>query len=47
MYVPDGVFEQISFVNGICTYHGGNHVDYVVNQIVKKLEGDIREVCLV
>ena len=38
MYIPDGNFEQISFVNGICTYHGGNHVDYVVNQIIKKLE---------
>jgi len=38
MYIPDGNFEQISFVNGICTYHGGNHVDYIVNQIIKKLE---------
>ena len=38
MYIPDGNFEQISFVNGICTYHGGNHVDYVVNQLIKKLE---------
>ena len=41
MYVPDGVFEQISFVNGICTYHGGNHVDYVLNQIIKKIEAVI------
>ena len=38
MYIPDGNFEQISFVNGICTYHGGNHIDYVINQIIKKLE---------
>ena len=38
MYVPDGNFEQVSFVNGICTYHGGNHVDYVLGQIIKKLE---------
>jgi DNA topoisomerase-2 len=38
MYIPDCSFEQISFVNGICTYHGGNHVDYVVSQIIKKLE---------
>ena len=38
MYIPDNNFEQISFVNGICTYHGGNHVDYVTNQIIKKLE---------
>ena len=38
VYTPDNGFEQISFVNGICTYHGGSHVDYVVNNIVKKLE---------
>ena len=38
IYNPDGNFQQISFVNGICTYHGGNHVDYVLNQIIKKLE---------
>ena len=38
IYTPDNGFEQISFVNGICTYHGGSHVDYIVNNIVKKLE---------
>ena len=31
-------FEQISFVNGINTYRGGKHVDYIVNQITKKLQ---------
>lgn len=30
-------FEQISFVNGIWTIRGGKHVDYIVNQITKKL----------
>lgn len=30
-------FKQISFVNGINTLKGGKHVDYVVNQITKKL----------
>lgn len=30
-------FQQISFVNSIETYDGGNHVDYVVNQIVSNL----------
>ena len=30
-------FEQVSFVNGIWTIRGGKHVDYIVNQIVKKL----------
>jgi len=33
----DQVFEPISFVNGINTSNGGKHVDYVVNQITKKL----------
>jgi len=32
-------FKQVSFVNGVCTIHGGKHVDYVVNQLVKKLTG--------
>ena len=26
-------FEQVSFVNGICTNNGGTHVDYVANMI--------------
>ena len=30
-------FEQISFVNGIWTIRGGKHVEYILNQIVKKL----------
>uniref|UniRef100_A0A6C0BF32 DNA topoisomerase (ATP-hydrolyzing) n=1 Tax=viral metagenome TaxID=1070528 RepID=A0A6C0BF32_9ZZZZ len=30
-------FEQVSFVNGIWTLRGGKHVDYIVNQITKKL----------
>ena len=30
-------FSQVSFVNGVCTQKGGKHVDYVVNQITKKL----------
>ena len=29
--------EQISFVNGVATSKGGKHVDYISNQIVKKL----------
>jgi DNA topoisomerase-2 len=32
-----GEFTQISFVNGICTYKGGKHVDYLINQITRKL----------
>ena len=30
-------FEQISFVNGIWTIKGGKHVEYILNQIIKKL----------
>ena len=33
----DNKMEQISFVNGICTEKGGKHVDYIANQIAKKL----------
>ena len=33
-------FDQVSFVNGIWTLRGGKHVDYILNQIVKKL-GDL------
>jgi DNA topoisomerase-2 len=30
-------FEQMSFVNGLCTIRGGKHVEYICNQIIKKL----------
>ena len=30
-------FQQVSFVNGIFTAKGGKHVEYVLNQIVKKI----------
>lgn len=30
-------FDQVSFVNGIWTIRGGKHVEYIMNQIVKKL----------
>lgn len=33
----DEGFRQVSFVNGINTLKGGKHVDYIVNQITKKL----------
>ena len=34
---PDENFHQVSFVNGIYTSKGGKHVEYVVNQICKKV----------
>jgi len=34
---PSQQFQQVSFVNGITTYQGGKHVDYITNQICKKI----------
>jgi DNA topoisomerase-2 len=33
----NGQFHQVSFVNGINTLKGGKHVEYITNQITKKL----------
>ncbi|DBA89075.1 hypothetical protein WJX77_009498 [Trebouxia sp. C0004] len=35
--LTDGRFQQISFVNGVNTYKGGKHVEYITNQITKKM----------
>ena len=32
-----GSFKQMSFVNSIATTKGGNHTDYIADQIVGKL----------
>lgn len=37
MTVSDSGFQQVSFVNSIATSKGGTHVNYVTDQIVKKL----------
>ena len=34
---PTHEFQQVSFVNGISTSKGGKHVDYILNQITKKM----------
>ena len=34
---PTHEFTHVSFVNGICTFKGGKHVDYITSQIVRKL----------
>lgn len=37
IYDNDNGFNQISYVNGICTYQGGTHVQYILDQITNKL----------
>ena len=32
-----GEFMHVSFVNGICTFKGGKHVDYIMSQLTRKL----------
>ena len=39
---PNEEFTQISFVNGIYTSKGGKHVDYITNQIVRKITAFIK-----
>ena len=34
---PLDEFTQVSFVNGVNTLKGGKHVDYILNQIIKKM----------
>jgi DNA topoisomerase-2 len=39
----DGKFKQISFVNGIYTVHGGQHVNYILNKIIKDIRSMIQK----
>ena len=41
--LSDGAFQQVSFVNSICTTKGGTHVDYIATQIVDKLAEKIQK----
>ena len=34
---PLDEFTQVSFVNGVYTSKGGKHVEYVLNQLVRKI----------
>ena len=35
IYAPNiGVMEQISFINGICTYNGGTHISHIIDSII-------------
>lgn len=40
---PNDEFQQISFVNGINTNKGGKHVEYIINQIVRKMSAYIKK----
>ena len=35
--LSDGQFQQVSFVNSICTSKGGTHVNYIADQIVQRV----------
>lgn len=41
VFDKDCGFNQVSFVNGICTIRGGTHVNHVMDQIVKKVRASI------
>jgi DNA topoisomerase-2 len=40
---PKEEFTHVSFVNGIYTGKGGKHIDYIINQIVRKLSAFIKQ----
>jgi DNA topoisomerase-2 len=37
-----GSFQQISFVNSICTSKGGSHVNYIADQVTARLVGVVK-----
>lgn len=39
----DDTFKQISFVNGVDTFNGGTHIDYITNQITNYLREHIKK----
>jgi len=41
--LSDGQFQQVSFVNGICTSKGGTHVNYIVDQIIQKVQAALQK----
>ena len=41
IYIPDNGYDQISYVNCISTFKGGNHVKYVESDILKRVEEQI------
>ena len=41
--VSDGTFQQVSFVNSICTIKGGTHVNYIADQVTARLVNFIKK----
>ncbi|CAG8622241.1 2429_t:CDS:10, partial [Paraglomus occultum] len=39
----DGQFQQVSFVNSICTTKGGTHVNYITDQLVREITESIKK----
>ncbi len=35
--MTDGISQQVSFVNGICTSKGGTHVNYILDQVTERI----------
>ena len=43
VYRPDSNNMMVSFVNGISTYRGGTHCNYIMDMIIKSLIADIKK----
>jgi DNA topoisomerase II len=41
--ISDGSFQQVSYVNSICTIKGGQHVNYIVDQLTNRLIGAVKK----
>lgn len=39
----DGAFQQMSFVNAICTYKGGIHVNYITDQVTTAIGEQLKK----
>lgn len=40
---PTKSFDQMSFVNGVCTNNGGTHVNYISDQITSSILNEVRK----